>query len=475
METLNDKNPLGYESLGKLIKKFAVPSILAMLLSSLYNIVDQIFIGQGVGPLGNAATNVVFPLTSISLAISLLIGVGAASNMSILLGREDKRNASKIAGNAIWMMIILGFLYAIIAEIFLGPMIHAFGSPKDVYPYAYSYAKITLIGMPFLIINNAMGNLIRADGSPRYAMISMLVGALLNTILDPILIFSFDMGIEGAAIATVVSQIISALISIVYIWRFKRIDLNKEALKPNFKKWYYIASLGMSNSLNQIALFIVQIIMNNSLREYGAASIYGENIPLAAFGIVMKINALFIAFYVGVNQGTQPIMGYNYGAKRYDRVIETYKRAVLIDVIVGAIGLLLIELIPGIIIKIFGTSADPLYFDFARKTLRIFLSMIIAVGISFMCNNLFSSIGQPIKGIFLSLSRQLIFLVPLILILPRLMGIDGILFTGPIADALACIMGICFVSHQFRKMKNEISKLGNKNSDNVTYFNDENK
>lgn len=457
-KNVNEMNPLGYEALGKLIRKFAIPSILAMLLSSLYNIVDQIFIGQGVGPLGNAATNVVFPLTSISLAISLLIGVGAASNISILLGKDDKENASKICGNALWMMLILGVIYAVVGELCLKGMITAFGAPADVYPYAYTYAKITLIGMPFLIINNAMGNLIRADGSPRYAMISMLVGAVLNTILDPILIFTFDMGIEGAAIATVISQVISALISIVYIFRFKRIDINKNSLSLNFKKWYYIASLGMSNSLNQIALFIVQVLMNNSLKEYGAASIYGENIPLAAFGIVMKINALFIAFYVGINQGTQPIMGYNYGAKKYDRVIKTFKIAVLIDVIVGAIGLIIVEAIPGIVIKAFGTSKDPLYFEFAEKTMRIFLSMIIGVGISFMCNNLFSSIGQPIKGVFLSLSRQLLFLVPLLIILPIYLGIDGILYSGPIADFLACLIGALFVIHQFRKMKKQIEE-----------------
>ena len=455
MENVNEfnNNPLGYEKTGKLIKKFAVPSILAMLISSLYNIVDQIFIGQGVGPLGNAATNVAFPLTSISLAISLLIGIGAASNVSIMLGKNDRHQASKIASNAIWMMTIFGLLFAIIAEATLPSLLMAFGSTENVFPYALAYARITMIGMPFLIMNNALSNLIRADGSPKYSMVSMIVGAVINTILDPILIFAFDMGVEGAAIATIISQIISCIISIIYIPRFKRFDVKKGSLRLDFKMWYLICALGMSNSINQIAFTLVQIVMNNSLKFYGAQSIYGPDIPLAAFGVVMKVNALFIAFFVGMNQGTQPILGYNYGAMKYDRVMDTFKKGILIDIIAGAVGFILFEACPGLIVKLFGTGNDPLYFEFAEKTLRIFLSMIICIGASFLCNNLFSSIGQPGKGILLSLSRQLVFLIPLILLLPMAMGIDGIMISGPISDFLSCALAVVFVIFEFRKMK----------------------
>ena len=458
MENVNElkENPLGYEKVGKLIRKFAVPSILAMLISSLYNIVDQIFIGQGVGPLGNAATNVSFPLTSISLAISLLIGIGAASNCSIMLGRNEKKEAGQILANAIWMMSILGIIFAVVAELTLPSLLMAFGSTESIYPYAFGYARIILIGMPFLIMNNALSNLIRADGSPRYSMVSMMVGAIINTILDPIFIFVLKMGVEGAALATIISQIISCLISIAYIPRFKRFRITKENYKINFRMWYLISSLGMSNSINQIAFTIVQIVMNNSLKFYGAQSIYGPDIPLAAFGVCMKVNALFIAFFVGMNQGTQPILGFNYGAMKYDRVMETFKKGILIDVLAGVIGLILFESCPGLIVKMFGTGSDPLYFEFAEKTLRIFLSMIVCIGASFLCNNLFSSIGQPGKGILLSLSRQFIFLIPLLLLLPLAMGIDGILIAGPISDFLALALALVFVVLQFKKMKKNI-------------------
>ena len=456
---LENRNPLGYEKITKLIKKFAVPSIIAMIISSLYNIVDQIFIGKGVGMLGNAATNVSFPFTTICIAIALLIGVGSSAKFSISLGRNDKEAASKVVSNAIWMMIILGSIYLILGQIFLTPLLNAFGATSENFPYAYAYSRITLIGMPFLITNNALSNLIRADGSPKYSMTSMIVGAVINTILDPIFIFTFDLGVAGAAYATIISQIISCSISVLYIFRFKRVKLSKDNFKLDIKECLNISLLGASNFLNQAAICIVQIVMNNSLTYYGSLSIYGEDIPLAAFGVVMKVNSIFISFFVGVNQGTQPILGYNYGAKQYERTKETYKKSLIINLIVAIISLITFQVFPKFIISIFGNGEETeLYFEFAIKAMRIFLSMIVAVGIQFISSNFFASIGQPLKGLALSFSRQILFIIPLLLILPLFMGIDGIMFAGPIADLLACIIAVIFIILEFKKM-NKIEEV----------------
>lgn len=453
MKELNiqERNPLGYEKISKLIKKFAIPSIVAMLVSSLYNIVDQIFIGQGVGFLGNAATNVAFPLTTICIAIALLIGVGSASKFSISLGKGETEEANKVVGNAIWMMVIFGVTYCVLGLIFLKPLLNAFGATTANFPYAYSYASITLLGVPFLITNNALSNLIRADGSPKYSMISMVTGAIINTILDPLFIFGFNMGIAGAALATVISQIISCAISLLYIPRFKRIKLTKESFKLDLFRCGNIAFLGASNCLNQVAICLVQIVMNNSLTYYGELSQFGPDIPLSSFGVVMKVNSLFISFFVGVNQGTQPILGYNYGAKQYERVKETYLKSLMINVIVASVSLFTFQVFPRFIIEIFG-DGNELYFEFATKVMRIFLSMIIAVGIQFISSNFFASIGQPLKGLILSFTRQIMFVIPLMLILPLFMGIDGIIFAGPISDLLACLIAVFFINREFKKI-----------------------
>ncbi len=449
-----ENNPLGYEKISKLLRGFAIPSIIAMLVSSLYNIVDQIFIGQGVGYLGNAATNVAYPLTTICLAIALLIGVGSASRFSLYLGAGEKEKASHVVGTAFCMMVILGIIYAIVIEIFLIPLLTAFGATKDVMPYAISYTRITAVGMPLLIVINAMSSLIRADGSPKYSMMCMLIGAIVNTILDPILIFSFDMGVAGAAIATVIGQIFSFIMAIYYIKRFQSVELHKSHFQLVPKECLKIASLGMSNSLNQVAITFVQIVLNNSLTYYGAMSAFGKEIPLAACGIVMKTNAILFAVIIGISQGTQPIVGFNYGAKKYDRVKQAYKLAIMWNLIVSCIGFILFQFFPKSIISIFGTG-EPLYFEFAVKFMRIFLFMVIINGVQLISSNFFAAIGKPVKGLILSMTRQVIFLIPLILILPLFMGIDGIMYAGPCADTIAFITTFIMISIE---MKN-INKL----------------
>lgn len=452
MQEITKENPLGTEKLSKLLKGYAIPSVIAMLVSSLYNIVDQIFIGQGVGYLGNAATNVAYPLTTICLAIALLIGIGSASRFSLELGAKEKENAAFAVGNAFSMMILFGILYVIIIEIFLSPLLTVFGATADVMPYAESYTRITAVGMPLLIVTNGMSNLARADGSPKYSMTCMLVGAVINTILDPIFIFVFHMGVAGAAIATVTGQVFSFIMAALYIRKFKHIELKKHHFRLKLKECLKIASLGMSNSLNQLAITFVQIVLNNSLTHYGALSVYGSEIPLACCGIVMKTNAILLSVIIGISQGSQPIVGFNYGAKNYARVRGIYKLAIGCNLVVSCIGFILFQFFPKQIISLFG-NGDALYFEFATKFMRIFLFMVIVNGCQLISSNFFAAIGKPIKGVFLSMTRQVLFLIPLILILPLFFGIDGIMFSAPAADTIAFITTMILITKEFSNIK----------------------
>ena len=449
-----NENPLGYEKISKLLRSFAVPSITATLVSSLYNIVDQVFIGQGVGYLGNAATNVSYPLSTICLAISLLIGIGSASRFSICLGRGDTDQAAKIAGNGVTLMVLAGILYLVLGEVLLTPMLHIFGATTEVMPYAQSYASIILIGMPFLILTNGISNLIRADGSPKYSMICMVAGAVVNTILDPIFIFVFQWGMFGAALATILGQILSFLLAIRYLWAFRTITLEKECFRPDWRDGLHTLSMGISSSVNQIAITIVQVVLNNSLTYYGTMSVYGEDIPLAACGIVMKTNAILLSIIVGISQGVQPIIGFNYGARKYDRVKQAYLLAIRWNFVISAVGFLLFQLFPRSIISIFG-SGEELYFDFAVLFMRTFLFMVIVNGVQVLSSSFFTAIGKALKGLLLSLTRQVFFLIPLILILPLWLGIFGVLLAGPIADFIAFVVSVLLVKKEFSILKEQ--------------------
>ena len=451
-QTQIQQNPLGYKNIPTLLRSFAIPSIIATLVSSLYNIVDQIFIGQGVGYLGNAATNVSYPLTTICLALSLLIGIGSASRFSLSLGAGEDDEAARVVGTGICMMIFFGVLYAVIIELFLYPMLDAFGATSENLSYAAAYSRIIALGMPFQIITTSMSNLIRADGSPKYSMTCMLIGAILNTILDPIFIFVFHLGVAGAAWATIIGQFFSFLAAILYVRRFKSIQLKREHIRMRLQDCLSTASLGMSNSLNQVALTLVQIVMNNSLTYYGAMTVYGKDIPLAACGIVMKTNAILLAFFIGISQGSQPIVGFNYGAKQYPRVRKTYKLAIACSFVISTIGFILFQFFPYQIISLFG-KGDALYYEFAIHFMRTFLFMVIVNGVQLISSNFFAAIGKPVKGLLLSMTRQVFFLIPLVLILPLFFGIDGVLYAGPVADSVAFVVSLTLISLEMKKMK----------------------
>ena len=453
MENVVEKNPLGYERISKLLRKFAIPSVVAMMVTSLYNIVDQIFIGHGVGYLGNAATNVSYPLVTICLAIALLIGIGASSRFAISLGKKDIDKAKSSVVNAIILAVVIGIVYSILAAIFLTPLLNLFGATTENYPYAYSYASITVIGMPFLILNHVISNIARADGSPKYSMLCMVVGAVINTILDPIFIFGFNMGVAGAALATIIAQIASCITAVLYLFRFKRISLSVyDFLRFDIFESLQIMSLGLSNATNQIALFILQIVINNSLTYYGALSIYGEDIPLSAFGLVMKINTIFLGIFIGINQGAQPIYGFNYGAKQYDRVKKLYKYVITICASLAMVGFFLFEFAPEIFINLFGSSEDALYVEFMRMAIRIYLSTIALNAVQLLSANLFSAIGKPKKGVILVLARQVIFVIPFLLIFPLFFGLKGILYATPTSDIIAFIVTIIFIIFEMKRL-----------------------
>ncbi len=446
------KNPLATQPIGKLIARYAVPSIISFLVSALYNIVDQIFIGQGVGMLGNAATNVAFPLTTITTSIALLLGIGSASNFNLEMGAGNKEKAARIAGAGLSLMVIFGVTLAVGVIVFLNPMLTAFGATQSVLPYAQTYTSITTLGIPLLILTSGGCQLIRADGSPIYSMMCMLSGAIINTILDPIFIFGFGMGMAGAAIATVLGQLVSAMIAIAYFRKFKTVRLERRFFKPTAQNTKLICSLGAASCFNQLAMTAVQIVMNNTLTYYGALSHYGSEIPLACVGVITKVNIVLMAFILGITQGCQPINGFNYGARNYKRVKQTYRKAAFIILIVSTVAFLCFQIFPRQIISIFGQGSED-YFEFAERYFRIFMMLTFINGIQPLTANFFTSIGKATRGILLSLTRQIIFLLPLIVIFPAIWGIDGVMYAGPIADAAAAILAVFLVVGEMRHME----------------------
>lgn len=445
------ENPLGSEPVSTLLRRFAVPSVIAMLVSALYNMVDQLFIGHSIGVLGNAATNVAFPLSMVCTSIGLLCGIGGAANFNLCMGRREPEHAKSYVGSAISMLAILGVILCVAVQLFLHPMMLLFGATPDVIDYACTYTRITSIGFPFLIVTIGGSNLIRADGSPKFSMLCNLVGAIVNTILDPLFIFVFHMGMAGAALATITGQILSFALVVFYLRGFKTLPLSLSDLKPNMACWARIAALGATPAFNQVAMMVVQIVMNNTLTYYGSNSVYGSDIPLACAGIISKVNMLFFSFVIGISQGLQPIVSFNFGAQKYDRVKDAYKKAVFAATAISIVAFLCFQFFPRQIIGIFGSGSEE-YLHFAERYFRIFLFFTFLNGIQPVSSNFFTSIGAPKKGIFLSLTRQIIFLLPLLLIFPYLFGIDGVMYTAPIADLAAASVSIVMVVREFKIM-----------------------
>lgn len=446
------ENILGTYPVKKLMMKFSVPSIIAMLVSALYNIVDQLFIGNKIGILGNAATNVAFPFSTSCIAMALLFGIGGASCFNLAMGGGETKKAPYFVGNSAAMLVISGTLIMTVTLVFLKPLLTLFGAKQDVLPYAMDYVSVTAFGFPFLILTAGGCHLIRADGSPRMSMLVNLVGAVINIFLDALFVLVFEWGMKGAALATIIGQIVSAVIVIFYLTRYKTVKLTAEHFKPRFESVFRVASIGMASFFNQLAMMLVQIVLNNSLSKYGALSVYGDSIPLAAAGIVMKVNQIVFSVVIGLGQGTQPIESFNYGAKKYSRVREAYFLAAGISMGFSVLCFICFQLFPRQILSLFG-EGSPEYFAFGEMFMRRFLFFVWLVALQPVTTTFFTSIGKPVKGMFLSLTRQIIFFLPLLLILPRLLGIHGIIYCGACADLMSGIATIIMLSFEMKDMK----------------------
>lgn len=446
---------LGTQHTGNLLLRFAIPSIIGSLVSALYNVVDQIFIGQKVGFLGNAATSVVFPLFSISIGVSLLLGIGTSARFSILQGRKKDKESADTMGNGILSLLIIGIILSFFVELFCKPMLSFFGGTKNVLPYALTYTRIVGLGLPFLIISTAGTSLLRADSSPKKAMIMSISGSLVNVFLDYLFIFVFDWGMTGAAIATVCGYCFSALYGVYYLrYNFKAL---KFRLSNFFIKWKIIRKIfvyGMSPFLSHIVMFVVNITLNKSLSHYGALSSYGADIPLAVSGVIGKCNYIFMSISLGIMQGAQPIIGYNYGAKKFLRVLSTFKQAMLSIFFVGLLGFLSFHFFPHYITSIFG-GGDEAYFEFSEKYLKIFLFFIAVNGMEPALSSFYLSIGKPLNGIFVNFIRRIVLFIPCVLIFPRFMGVDGILWAGFFSDGLAFLLVLIFIIRMILILKKE--------------------
>lgn len=453
---------LGEDNINKLIVSFSIPCVISMLINSIYNIVDQIFIGKGVGTLGNAATNVIFPLIIIFNATAGLIGNGAAANLSLRLGEGKKKEASKNIGQSITLMVIISFVLMMISYLFLPKLVYLFGCTENVYKYALDYGKIIILGSPFMIIYSSLSSIIRADGSPKYSMIMLVIGALINIVLDPIFIFVFNMGVKGGALATIIGQFISFLIAIIYLKKLKSVKLVKEDFYMT-KNVFKILSLGLSSFITQSIILVLFVFMNNVMTKYGQLTKFGSDIPLSVYGVISKINSLFISTVLGVSIGAQPIIGFNYVAGKKERVRETIKKILIINFIVGIFFNILFIIFPKEIASLFIDKNDinyQLFIDFAVLMCHSFLLFISLNAFEITTSISIQSLGNVKKSTIVTFVRQIILFIPIALFLAEVLdkGIYGILYAGAIADILCFIFTIFIFTSEYSKLGKSLKK-----------------
>lgn len=424
---------LGERSVPDLLLKFSIPAIVGMMVNALYNVVDRVFVGRGIGYLGIAGVTVGFPIMLILMAFGMLIGIGATALISIRLGQQKKDEAEVIAAHGLVLLILLSFVIAILGLIFLTPLLKVFGASPEVMPYAQDFMRIILLGAVFQAVGFGMNNVIRAEGNPKIAMATMLIGAILNAILCYVFVFIFEWGIKGAATATVISQGVSALWVMYYFFSKKSmLKIRRKNLKLKFSIVWQIVAIGSAPFVMQMAASLIQAILNKSLINYGG------DVAISGMGIVNSVAMLILMPIFGINQGAQPIIGYNYGAGRYDRVKEALKLAIYAATGVVIFGFIIIQLFPGQIIGLF--EDNPELIAFGSRALRIFLICLPIIGFQIVSANYFQAVGKPKHAMFLSLSRQVLILIPAVLVLPRFFALDGVLMAGPVADLLSSLI-----------------------------------
>ena len=448
------QNILGTEPIGRLLLKFSVPTALTLMVNTMYNIVDQIFIGHAAGINGVAATNVTFPIGIIAAALALTIGDGCAANISLSLGRKEQEKADRIFGNAVVMLFLAGFLLAFLGLVFAEPLVVFFGASPAVVAESVAYMSITLLGQPFAMCNMAFTAIIRADGNPKYMMRSMMIGAALNVILDPVFIFYFHWGIKGAALATIIGQVVSGCIALAYLPRYEHFHLKKENLRLKGETAGAICRLGFPSLCTQAASAATQIIMNNLMRKYGAMTIYGSEIALSCYGLMMKLYQISHAMFVGLAAGTQPINGYNFGAKQLDRVRQTIRIAVKASLVISVIWFGIFQLGGSFLAALF-VEDEPLYQEFAVHCFHLYMAGFFVYGVPNVAASFFQAIGNASRARVVSLSRQVFFLIPLALLLSSRFGLDGALLAAPAADILTFVLAAVFLRKELYSWQEE--------------------
>lgn len=449
---------LGTESIPKLLKQYAVPAIIAMTASSLYNMVDSAYIGQGVGPMAISGLAVTFPLMNLSTAFGTLVGVGASTLISVLLGQRNYSVARRVLGNVIIMNCVIGLLFMAVSLLFLDPILYFFGASEATIPYAREYMQVVLIGNIITHLYFGLNAVLRAAGHPRKAMYATILTVALNTILDPIFIFVLDMGIRGAAIATVISQLVSLIWQIkIFSNKEEFLHFSKDMMKFDYKIAYRSLSIGMAPFLMNVASCFIVILINKGLQTYGDMEMAGGgDLSIGAYGIINRLSFLFVMVVMGFTQGMQPIAGYNYGAQLYDRVIKVLRLTIICATIVMTAGFLVAMIFPELMVKIF--TSDPQLIDLSSKGARLVFLAFPIVGFQIVTSNFFQSLGMAKKAIFLSLSRQLLFLAPCLIILPRLIGVKGVWLSLPISDIISTIVTIFMLRTLLKQFNEEIRK-----------------
>lgn len=439
-------NRLGEDKIGKLLLEFSIPSIVGMLVSACYNVIDRVFIGHSIGVLGIAAITVAFPIMTIQMALAGLVGMGATANISIKLGQGNKADAQRVSGNAVSLLALVTVLFTAFGLIFLDPMLRAFGASTDVLPYAKDYMSIILLGTVFQCYSYGMNSMMRAEGKPAIAMVTMLIGAALNIVLAPLYIFVFHWGMRGAALATVCSQAVSATwIFLHFVTGSSLLRIRLKNLRLNIDIVKEIVLLGMPLFFIQAAMCVQTAVMNNGLLRYGG------DVAISGMGVVNSITTLIVMPIFGINQGAQPIIGYNYGARKFDRVKKTFIRAAIAATVVSTVGFILTRLIPAQIVSMFDSSDNELI-TFGAHALSMYLMCFIFVGFQIAGSNYFQAVGKPKYSLLLSLSRQVLILIPLILILPNFLQINGVLIAGPIADFSSFVITMVCILLEMRRL-----------------------
>ena len=459
---MNESRRLGEESVSKLLRQFSVPCIMGLLIGAFYNIVDQIFIGNSeLGYLGNAATGVSFPILCVANAFAFCIGDGAASYLSICSGRNDSQSAHKCVGGSATITFVVGILLGLICVLFRVPLMRTFGASDQTLGMAVEYFVILSVFFPLYLLVPVLNSMIRADGSPTYAMFGMLSGAVVNIILDPIFIFLLKWGIAGAAWATVIGQIVSFVVCAVYFRKPKTFALTSKSFMPDKRVMTGSIGLGASTFVNQISIVVVSLTCNVMLAHYGAMSVYGPDIPISVFSILTKVYTIVMNTVVGIVLGGQPIFGYNYGARKYDRVKETYSLALKASLAVAIAATLVFQLCPQLIIRIFG-DGGPLYEEFAVKAFRIYLMLTVATALVKLSSIFFQSIGKPVQAVLASLVRDIVCFTPLAIFLPRMLeaetagsGILGILIAAPVADVISLVVVLVMTLRFFKGLSKQ--------------------